>query len=161
MVILVMGVSGVGKTTVGQLLAKSLGWEFRDADDFHSAANIEKMRMGIPLTDVDRWPWIQKMQGSIDEWLKDDKNVVLACSALKDSYRKLLIRDQEKMRIVYLKGSFNLIKKRLQQRQNHYMKTDLLISQFDTLEEPEDGVWVDAEEPLEVIIAEIKKSLGI
>lgn len=161
MVILVMGVSGVGKTTVGQLLAKSLGWEFRDADDFHSAANIEKMSRGIPLTDGDRWPWIEIMQGAIDEWLKEDKNVVLACSALKDSYRKLLLRDEEQMKVVYLKGSFDLIQKRLQQRENHYMKPDLLISQFDTLEEPEAGVWVDAGEPPEVIIAGIKKSLGI
>ena len=161
MIILVMGVSGAGKSTIGNLLAISLGWEFKDADDFHPDDNIEKMSQGIPLSDADRAPWIKKIQTAIDSWLKDEKNVVLACSALKNSYRKLLLRDEEKVKLVYLKGSFELIEKRLQKRQNHYMKSNLLLSQFETLEEPVEAVFVDAGEATEVIINNIKKSLEI
>lgn len=161
MIILVMGVSGSGKTTVGELLGKSLQWDFRDADDFHPQANIEKMSRGIPLDDADRMPWLLELQGAIDKWLQQDKNVVLACSVLKDSYRQLLLRDKKRMRLVYIKGSLELISERLKQRQNHYMKVELLKSQFDTLEEPQEAIYVDAKELPEAIAQTIINCLGI
>jgi gluconokinase len=116
MIILVMGVSGSGKTTIGQLLAKSLNWEFCDADALHPAANIEKMRRGIPLDDADRKPWLQQLQQAIAQWLQEDKNIVLACSALKATYRQVLLQDKERMRLVYLHGDFKLIQERLRSR---------------------------------------------
>lgn len=152
MIVIVMGVSGSGKSTIGQLLAASLNWNFSDADDFHPPANIEKMSRGIPLNDADRKPWIERMQRAIDAWLEGDTNAVLACSALKASYRQSLLRDKQRMRLVYLKGSFELISHRLRSRQNHYMKADLLQSQFDTLEEPEEAIFADASQPPEEIV---------
>jgi gluconokinase len=161
MIILVIGVSGSGKTTVGRMLAESLKWDFSDADPFHPRANIEKMSQGIPLNDEDRKPWLEAMQRAIEQWLQDDKNMVLACSALKAAYRQMLLRDKERMRLVYLKGSFEQIQKRLQERRHHYMKAELLQSQFDSLEEPEEGITVDISESPEVIVQKIKTSLGI
>ena len=159
MITIVMGVSGSGKTTVGKLLAQSLNWDFSDADDFHPSANIEKMSRGIPLEDADRLPWLLQLQAAIDRWLLENKNVVLACSALKVSYREMLCRDQQRMKIVYLKGSFHLLATRLKTRENHYMKADLLLSQLDTLEEPEDAIIIDASQPLELIVHQIKNHL--
>ncbi|MEG4008579.1 gluconokinase [Microcoleus sp. Pol11C1] len=159
MITIVMGVSGSGKTTVGKLLAQSLNWHFSDADDFHSPANIEKMSLGIPLEDADRLPWLLQLQAAIDWWLWEDRNVVLACSALKASYREMLCRDPQRMKIVYLKGSFQLLSARLTSRENHYMKADLLLSQLDTLEEPEDAIIIDASQPLELIVRQIKNHL--
>ena len=159
MITIVMGVSGSGKTTVGKLLAQSLNWDFSDADDFHPSANIEKMSRGIPLEDADRLPWLLQLQAAIDRWLLENKNVVLACSALKASYREMLCRDQQRMKIVYLKGSFDLLATRLKTRENHYMKADLLLSQLDTLEEPEDAIIIDASQPLELIVRQIKNHL--
>jgi gluconokinase len=159
MITIVMGVSGSGKTTVGKLLAQSLNWDFSDADDFHPSANIEKMSRGIPLEDADRLPWLLQLQAAIDRWLLENKNVVLACSALKASYRDILCRDQQRMKIVYLKGSFHLLATRLKTRENHYMKADLLLSQLDTLEEPENAMIVDASQPLELIVHQIKNHL--
>jgi gluconokinase len=159
MITIVMGVSGSGKTTVGKLLAQSLNWDFSDADDFHPSANIEKMSLGIPLEDADRLPWLLQLQAAIDRWLLENKNVVLACSALKASYREMLCRDQQRMKIVYLKGSFHLLATRLKTRENHYMKADLLLSQLETLEEPEDAMIVDASQPLELIVRQIKNHL--
>ncbi|MBE9183595.1 gluconokinase [Microcoleus sp. LEGE 07076] len=159
MITIVMGVSGSGKTTVGKLLAQSLNWDFIDADDFHPAANIEKMSLGIPLEDADRIPWLLQLQSEIDTWLLENKNVVLACSALKTSYREMLYRDQQRIKIVYLKASFELLTARLQTRQNHYMKADLLSSQLDTLEEPEDAIIIDASQPLEVMVRQIENHL--
>ena len=161
MIILVMGVSGSGKTTIGQLLAESLHWEFRDADSFHSSDNIEKMRHGIPLNDLDRMPWLLAMQQAIQDWLQENKNVVLACSALKDSYRQYLLIGNERVKLVYLKGSFELIKKRLQERHNHFMSEKLLKSQFDTLEEPAEAILVDVSESQEEIVQNIITALGI
>ncbi|WP_044170098.1 gluconokinase [Kamptonema formosum] len=152
MIVIVMGVSGSGKSTIGRLLAASLNWNFSDADDFHPPANIEKMSRGIPLDDADRKPWLDRMQRAIDGWLEGDTNAVLACSALKASYRQSLLRDLQRMRLVYLKGSFELISHRLRSRQNHYMKADLLQSQFDTLEEPEEAIVADASQPPEEIV---------
>jgi gluconokinase len=159
MITIVMGVSGSGKTTVGKLLAQSLNWDFSDADDFHPSANIEKMSRGIPLEDADRLPWLLQLQAAIDRWLLENKNVVLACSGLKASYREMLCRDQQRMKIVYLKCSFHLLATRLKTRENHYMKADLLLSQLDTLQEPEDAIIIDASQPLEVIVDQIKNHL--
>ena len=155
MILIVMGVSGSGKTTVGKLLAQSLNWDFSDADDFHPSANIEKMSLGIPLEDADRLPWLLQLQTTIDWWLLENKNVVLACSALKASYREMLCRNEQRIKIVYLKGDFELFAARLKNRENHYMKADLLSSQLDTLEEPEDAIIVDASQPVEVIVGQI------
>ena len=159
MITIVMGVSGSGKTTVGKLLAQSLNWDFSDADDFHPSANIDKMSRGIPLEDADRLPWLLQLQAAIDRWLWENKNVVLACSGLKASYREMLCRDQQRIKIVYLKSSFDLLATRLKTRENHYMKADLLLSQLETLEEPEDAIIIDASQPLEVILRQIKNHL--
>jgi len=159
MIVIVIGVSGSGKTTVGKLLAQSLNWDFSDADDFHPSANIEKMSQGIPLQDADRLPWLLQLQATIDKWLLENKNVVLACSALKASYREMLCRDKQRMKIVYLKGDFELFAAKLKNRQNHYMKVDLLSSQFAILEEPEDAIIVDASQPIEAIVRQIRNHL--
>lgn len=161
MIVVVMGVSGSGKSTIGKLLAASLKWEFSDADDFHAVANIEKMSQGIPLTDTDRQPWLEKLHSAIAQWLLQGKNVVLACSALKSSYRQMLWQDTEQMRLVYIKSSFEVLQKRLQQRQNHFMAATLLKSQFDTLEEPKHAIVVDANQPALVSVQQIRASLGL
>jgi gluconokinase len=160
MIVIVMGVSGSGKTTVGKLLATSLNWDFADADDFHPATNIEKMSLGMALNDADRMPWLLELQSAIVDWLQAKKNVVLACSALKATYRDLLWVDRTQVKLVYLKGDFELISQRLQQRQNHYMKADLLSSQLDTLEEPQNAITIDISEPPEVIVEQIIKIQG-
>ncbi|MCG5059953.1 MAG: gluconokinase [Limnoraphis sp. WC205] len=157
MIILVMGVSGSGKTTIGQQLAKSLNFQFRDADEFHSDENIQKMRNNIPLTDADRQPWLETMQAAIDQWLEQNQNVVLTCSALKQKYRQMLWRDAEQIKIVYLKGTFELIESRLKQRQEHFMKSDLLKSQFEDLEEPEGVILADISQTPSEIIEKIRK----
>lgn len=156
-----MGVSGSGKTTAGKLLADSLDWDFHDADDFHPAANIEKMSQGIPLDDADRMPWLWQMQGAISNWLAAKKNVVLACSALKATYRDLLCDDRDRTILVYLKGDFELISQRLRQRQNHYMKAGLLSSQFAQLEEPQNVIVIDAAQPPEAIVEQIIERLKL
>jgi gluconokinase len=161
MIVVVMGVSGSGKSTIGKLLAASLEWEFSDADDFHSTANIAKMSKGIALNDEDRMPWLYQLQKAIALWLIEDKNVVLACSALKSSYRQILWQDSAKMRLVYIKSSFELLHKRLQQRQNHFMAQTLLKSQFDTLEEPDNSIVVDAHQPATISVQQIKENLGL
>ena len=160
MIILLMGVSGAGKTTIGKLLAASLNWEFSDADNFHTATNIEKMRLGIPLNDADRKLWLEDLQAAIKNWLQENKNVVLACSALKTSYRQMLIIDSC-IQLVYLKGSFDVIETRLKARQNHFMTEKLLKSQFHDLEEPDNCICVDVSELPEVIVKKIRTGLGV
>lgn len=160
MIVILMGVCGAGKTTVGKLLADSLHWKFSDADNFHSQANIDKMSLGIPLEDVDRLPWLLELQAAIDSWLVEQKNVVLACSALKASYREMLCRDKQQIKIFYLKASFGLLAERLKNRENHYMKADLLSSQLATLEPPQDAIVIDASQSLEVIVQFLINSVG-
>ena len=131
-----MGVSGCGKSTVASKLAGRLGWEFAEADRFHPPANIEKMRGGIPLDDDDRWPWLQSIAAWIDGARRAKKRSVITCSALKRSYRRLIIGERPDVALVYLKGDYALIAKRLAKRAHHYMPAALLRSQFDALEEP-------------------------
>jgi gluconokinase len=161
MVILIMGVSGSGKTTIGEGLASELDWKFRDADEFHSAANIEKMRQGIPLNDDDRRPWLQALRQAIDEALQSNANLILACSALKAAYRQVLGEPSDQIKSVYLKGSFELIEQRIKQRQGHYMKANLLRTQFDALEEPNDAIVVEIDQSSSAIVQQIKNSLHL
>ena len=136
MVIIICGVTGVGKTTIGQLLAQELGWDFYDADDFHSMENIEKMEGGVPLTDEDRQPWLGKLRDLIEQCLVAGKNAVLACSALKKAYRDYL-RVNDGVRFVFVQGNRRKISEQLQHRHQHFMNPVLLDSQFEDLEEPQ------------------------
>ena len=160
MVVVVMGVTGAGKTTVGSLLAQQMGWEFKDADQFHPPANIEKMSHGIPLDDADRAPWLAAMHDAILRWLANGENVVLACSALKRSYREILCMDP-RVKLIYLKGSIELISERVRERQGHYAKADLVSSQFADLEEPEGAITEDVSHTPEEIVTEARKRLGL
>lgn len=144
MIVLVMGVAGAGKSTLGAGLARRLGWPFIDADDHHPPRNVAKMASGIPLEDEDRWPWLDQL----NTMLAGEKNVVLACSALKDSYRRRLLAGIGPSRIVYLQGSFELIAARLATRRHRYMPASLLESQFAALEPPAGAIAIDiAAEP--------------
>jgi len=155
-----MGVEGAGKTTVGSLLAQQLGWEFADADSFHPPANVEKIRRGIPLSDADRAPWIEAMRRAIAQWISGKQNVVLACSALKRRYRERLCAGPE-VKLVYLKGGYELIDRRLKARRGHFASDQILASQFADLEEPEDAVTVDVSGSPEEIVGEIRAKLGL
>jgi len=141
--IIVMGVSGSGKTSVGKTLAEKLGWNFYDADNFHPPANITKMKNGIPLDDSDRAPWLDALHDLISSNLKQNQPSVLACSALKERYRQKLMDGNDGMRLVYLKGSYELIWSRMSARKDHYMKPEMLQSQFEALEEPTNALVVD------------------
>ncbi len=153
--IIVMGVSGSGKTSVGQLLAKQLGWGFYDADDFHPPENVAKMANGIPLNDSDRGPWLAALHNLISSSLTADRPGVLACSALKERYRQQLMDGNSHVQLVYLKGTYDLIWSRMSARSGHYMKPSMLQSQFDTLEEPKDALTVDICIPVDEIVREI------
>ena len=159
MVVLLMGVSGAGKSTVGKLLASELGWEFADADDFHPAANVEKMRNGIPLTDTDRGPWLESLRAVIADWIEAGRNGVLACSALKKAYRDMLVVGSE-VRVVYLKADREVLRERLLGRHGHYMKEGLLESQIATLEEPTGVIVVNGDESPEDVAREIRVRLA-
>jgi gluconokinase len=160
MIVMVMGVTGSGKTTIGSLLAKQLGWLFMDADEFHPAANVEKMRRGIPLDDADRQPWLQSIHEALVGWTTEERNVVIACSALKCSYRRQLSEGLE-VRLVYLKGPYDLIAERVGHRSGHYAKADLVASQFAALEEPHDAIVVDIAQSPEEIVRNIRKQLDL
>lgn len=159
---IVMGVSGSGKTTVAALLAAALGCQFQEGDDLHPAANVEKMHGGTPLTDADRLPWLQKIAEVIDGWRVRSESGVLTCSALKRSYRDIVIGDRKDVTLVYLKGSYDLIHRRMAARQEHFMPVALLDSQFDALEEPtpdEQAIIVSVGQPPAEIAAEIVRQL--
>jgi gluconokinase len=160
MIIVVMGVTGSGKTTIGNLLAARLAWQFADADDFHSAANKQKMHQGIPLTDADRLPWLAAIHDQIAKWVALKQNAVLACSALKRNYRQLLWNGPE-VHFVYLKGSYELIAERLRARKGHFANEHILAGQFRDLEEPSDAVAVDIGASPEKIVNEICRRLGL
>lgn len=143
MVVVLLGVTGSGKSTVGKLLATELGWRFIEGDELHPPANVEKMRRGIALTDADRMPWLENLKTAILRTINEAKSAVVACSALKKSYRKLL-RISDEVRFVYLKASAGLVEARLRERRHHFMNPALIPSQFDTLEEPKKALWIDS-----------------
>jgi len=159
-IVVVMGVTGAGKTTIGVLLAQRLGWEFVDADSFHSPANVEKISQGIALDDADRAPWLSAMREAMEGWVAAGKSVVLACSALKQSYRdELFVAGHTKF--VYLKGSYELIARRLRQRHGHFASETILASQFAALEEPDDAITVEIDHTGDEIVADIIRQLGV
>jgi gluconokinase len=143
MIVILMGVSGAGKTTVGEVLARRTGWALYDADDFHSPENIARMRSGVPLTDEDRWPWLDRLNGVLRDTERKGASAILACSALKLRYRDRLAQGLADVRFVHLRGSFELIKQRIDARKGHYMTGQLLQSQFAALEAPEDALTID------------------
>ena len=157
---IIMGVAGSGKTTIGKLLAEKLACPFHDADDFHPAANKEKMGKGIPLTDLDRLPWLRTIAEEMKKWEATNPKTVLACSALKQKYRDLLAKENS-VQWVYLKGNMAFIRQRLENRQDHFMKTEMLESQFGDLEEPEEAIVIDinsdSDRMVDEIIVKLKK----
>jgi gluconokinase len=158
MIVVLMGVSGSGKTVVGQALAANLGWPFFDGDDFHPPANVAKMAAGTPLTDADRWPWLDRLAAEMAAVTAHGSNAVLACSALKRAYRDRLERAGS-VRFVHLKGDDETIAARLAGRAHRYMPPTLLASQFATLEEPKDAIVVDIRDPIPVQVAKIRSAL--
>jgi len=156
MIVLVMGVAGVGKTTIGVALARALGWRFIDADDYHPPQNVAKMKAGIPLEDADRWPWLDEL----NRILKKSENAVLGCSALKESYRRRLAQGISDFTVVYLHGSAELIRSRMEHRSHHFMPAALLESQFAALEPPANAIAIDVaatpEECVAAILAKLK-----
>lgn len=159
---IVMGVSGSGKSTVGKALAERLSWDFFDADDFHPPENIAKMARGIPLDDSDRTPWLRALSDQLLSTLKAGRHPVLACSALKESYRKKLLDGKDGVEIIYLKGSYELLWARMSGRQGHFMKPEMLKSQFETLEEPQNALILDVSMPLDEMLADVvEKRFGL
>jgi carbohydrate kinase (thermoresistant glucokinase family) len=159
MVLILMGPTGCGKTTVGHLLAQRLGWPFLDGDNFHPAANVAKMHNGTPLNDSDRRPWLLALQKEIERRNRARQSAILACSALKKTYRELLGVDQQAVKTVYLRGSFELLQERLADRRGHFMPPKLLRSQLETLEVPKGGLVVDIDEDPAMIVTRIIASL--
>ena len=156
-----MGVSGSGKTTIGQLLAKDLGWPFYEGDDFHPPRNVAKMRNGVPLSDADRVPWLQAMHSLVQDLITKSQRAVITCSALKQAYREWFTDNHPHVSLVYLRGTYALIQQRLRSRTMHFMKADLLASQFSALEEPRDIPFVDVAQAPEVIVEQIKRMLHV
>ena len=163
MIVIIFGVSGAGKTTVGKLLAEELGWRFCEADDFHSPANIEKMRRGVSLTDDDRWPWLENLRELIERCIAEGENAVLACSALKRVYRKHL-RVSAEVKLVFLRGDYALVAEQLRHRRGHFMNPGLLRSQFTDLEQPEpdeDVITIELGRTPHELVEEIKRDLRL
>jgi gluconokinase len=162
-VLVVMGVSGSGKSTIGEQLAERLGWSYEDGDKFHPASNVAKMSAGHPLTDEDRWPWLQAIADEIDRVCASGRHAVIACSALKRAYRDILVHGRSDVRMVFLKGTEQLIANRLARRKGHFMPPGLLASQFKTLEPPgidENPVTVSIEPSVDAIVDDIVRQLG-
>jgi len=162
-ILIIFGVSGAGKTTVGKLLARELGWSFLEADDFHPAGNIDKMRNGHPLTDKDRWPWLDCLRKQIEQFLSAGENAVLACSALKRAYRDRL-RVSDEVTFVFLRGDYALVEEQLRSRHGHFMNATLLQSQFDDLEEPqtdENVLTIELGRTPEEIVERIEAKLNL
>jgi gluconokinase len=162
-ILVVMGVSGSGKSTIAPILAERLGWVCRDGDEFHPPANVTKMHSGVPLTDEDRWPWLHAIAAWIDEERRAGKHGIVTCSALKRAYRDILIGPRDDVRLVYLKGDEHLIGQRLSHRHGHFMPPKLLHSQYEALEEPgpdERPIVVSIEPTPEEIATDILKELG-
>ena len=163
MIVIIFGVSGAGKTTVGKLLSRELGWDFIEADDFHPLTNINKMRSGHPLTDEDRWPWLERLRQQIERSLDAGENAVLACSALKRAYRDRL-RVSDEVKFVFLRGDYVLVERQLRNRHGHFMNRPLLRSQFADLEEPgpdEDALTIKLGRTPEELVTEIKTKLHV
>ena len=161
MVILVMGVAGSGKTTVGRELADSLGWSFVDADDVHPPANIAKMAAGQPLTDEDRAPWLQALRSRITDYLAQGKDAVVTCSALKSRYRDVIVVDPQTVKVVHLTGSLELLRSRISHRVGHFMSPAMLDSQLAALEAPSDALTLDvAHSPTELVL-DIRRAFGL
>lgn len=160
MVILVMGTTGAGKTTVGKLTAQKLGWDFLDGDDFHPQANIEKMKHGVPLSDVDRAPWLANIHSRLQQLSAKGKNVVLACSALKQSYRNTLSAGLD-MRIVYLRGTYDEMRQHILARRGHFAGESILAGQFADLEEPADALALDVGGTPEGLATQAIAGLGL
>jgi gluconokinase len=161
MVIVIMGVSGAGKTTVGSLLASKLHWSFRDGDEFHPAANVAKMASGSPLTDDDRWPWLQAIHAYLSKTLAGGSSAVVACSALKAEYRRRLADGLPVVRFVHLSGTPELLAQRVEGRRDHFMPPGLLGSQLAILEAPSDALVVDIAQSPEALTEEIIRRLEI
>lgn len=159
MIIILMGVSGSGKTTVGLHLARELNWPFYDGDDFHPQMNIDKMKRGDALTDDDRKPWLTSIRQFIDQLVLEGKSAVIACSALKKSYRKILVEGHKEVRFVYLKGDYELLAARLENRSAHFFEKGLLKNQFEVLEEPENALIVDVSQESRMVVRAIRKVL--
>jgi gluconokinase len=163
MVIILMGVSGSGKSFIGERLAKKLGWSFYEGDDYHPQPNVMKMSKGMALTDADRAPWLEALHGLIGELIAQDESAILACSALKRTYRDQLVDGHDDVQIVYLRGSYDLIRARMEARKGHFMKVDLLASQFEALEEPkpsENVLTVDISQTPQTIVETIERELA-
>jgi gluconokinase len=159
-VVVVMGVSGAGKTTVGSLLAKELGWSFHEGDALHPPGNVRKMSAGIPLTDDDRGPWLDRLRALIEGCLERGEPAVIACSALKHAYRRRLAGGLRGVRFVHLAGDPGLIAERLARRRGHFMRPEMLASQLAALEEPADALRVDVAAPPKAIVRTIRAELG-
>ncbi len=156
-----MGVSGAGKTTVGRLLAGDLVWPFFEGDDFHPPANVAKMSEGIPLTDEDRWPWLDRLRKLISGLVTEGQDAVIACSALKQAYRDRLQQGDKDVVFAYLKGDYEMITNRLAVRQDHFMSPDLLVRQFNTLEEPQNVLSVGIDQDPSEIVRAVKEGLNL
>ncbi len=159
MVVLLMGVAGSGKTTIGRQFAAGLGWDFADADEFHPPANVAKMSAGVPLNDSDRTPWLAAIRAYIDRQLTAGRDAVVTCSALKERYRAVLLAGPGPVKLVYLRGTAEVLSSRISSRQGHFMKPAMLASQLAALEEPAGALVIDIAQPPEQIIAVLRRAV--